>query len=1582
MATVNIASGVNAQSVIAANPAGTTFQFGSGIYRQQQFVPRAGDVYIGAADGTTTFSGAMLLTFRQSGSFWIATGLPNQTRDDTSNGNFPTTNGGLANICNDLWITSGGSTLWYNPVSSLSNLGSGNCFFDTSSNTLYIVDNPSGKTCEYSVVNQCWDQAAVVGNGITCSNFTVEKYMCATGVGAFSGISNCTLTNMTFRMCHGTGLGSCQSCNITRCRMTQNGFKGFGNICSNTTLTNCEIDNNCYAGYDNGWDGAGTKCECNNLTFRNCYVHNNNATGIWADISSHNWIVDGCYVSNNRLNGIQYELSYGPNAQFTNNTVVGNGLAGIMISNSETCLVANNKVWAGAGTSGIYNGAITVVNDNRVDASTGFVWFGQNNNVNNNQVVFSTADSSQFGSYEIANFPVQPTGGNTFNFDTFYIPSTSRNAFHFEFSDYTWSGLQAHGTYEVNGTAIFAAGPAPPAPPVLNAGVQVVTAGGGTGGGPTPPPPPTLPGVIGGTDSGHGGGIGSGVGTGGNLSTVSTGPAGDPWAPAFVPAFGPASTSSGGTGGTGGVGGGFIVQRNPGGGWVNTGSSALATLLLFYNEIVYYEDATWHQWNGTSWTAIAGDPRVPAESPQGTSLTDATGTIYNAALHAFTLKSVAGQGLEVYIDGVYSSPTSNVVVLLYWNHAVYHENNAGSWFVYDGTTPWAPTARDPRIAESPQGATVTSSMGVLYDVNLTPYALVQSANQGLEISIGGAVDANTSNVVTLLYWNHQVYQQSASSGWWLYNGTTPWVSTTDPRGATGTPPNFFDDFTSLSLIDSRTPSTSGNNWQPVYWYAVDGTPINSTWIVNPFNPATPITALYNAVGGTLTLTMEATPSQYSAAVGSLPYVGAQLTTQPHFRQAIGYFECQVNVPKVPGTMFSFKLMQDQQWPPEIDVVQIACGQNADSSIWQVAKSTLWNSNPANPQPIAQIFSYNNPGNLTLDPSTSLHTYGVLIDATNVTFYWDRVQVGQFALPAGYSGYSFFPVIGVNDGGAWSGPVTQTNLLPFSVSVGYVEVWPAIPFTPATKPTVTNITLASLQVAAGSPSGTLVSQVIVVMSDGSGFGGTLALSGANASNFALAGGTNLVTAGTITQGTNYAVSITASAGSTLTKSFTIAGVAQGALGPGPAASSAFLTADFASAFTYPGGSGQQIVSQRMYGVSTGNAGFTGFAALGNASFQTAAASINPGVWRFSGALPERGDDAYFAINGTVNTNTFANLVNNFNKLDPLGISGIVIGVDVGILASVVGVTSAASYQTAMSNLATYLNNATMPNGKKLPVIGFECQNEPDGRIPQAQLTPYYNAMVTAVRAVNPNFLVFGPTGSFAGAAMPAFQQAVSRLDVIDYHSFLGGYSGAAGPGQSAYQASKGTQDIQDAVGLSASLPQAYFAGAYNIDWNAAAAEQANYIGAVYAAAYLLQSLNGSPVPFWAALWDAYDDGTSGIIQDPNMAIAPAGAFLGQAVRTVFGARYTVTVNSAGLLACACEPAAGHFGLMIVNAGQGAQNGQKIALSHWPVNQNGNGSANVWQLTSSNGNGATSTVAVTAGVTATMNFPDPSITIIYI
>jgi hypothetical protein len=70
----------------------------------------------------------------------------------------------------------------------------------------------------------------------------------------------------------------------------------------------------------------------------------------------------------------------------------------------------------------------------------------------------------------------------------------------------------------------------------------------------------------------------------------------------------------------------------------------------------------------------------------------------------------------------------------------------------------------------------------------------------------------------------------------------------------------------------------------------------------------------------------------------------------------------------------------------------------------------------------------------------------------------------------------------------------------------------------------------------------------------------------------------------------------------------------------------------------------------------------------------------------------------------------------------------------------------------------------------------------------------------------------------------------------------------------------------------------------------------------------------------------------------------------------------------------------FAVLMVNYTPNAASGQ-VALSHWPVSTSGTGSIRYWELSGANKQGIMSTVAVTAGMTASISVPAESVVMLY-
>ena len=79
-----------------------------------------------------------------------------------------------------------------------------------------------------------------------------------------------------------------------------------------------------------------------NVTFRNNFVHHNQADGIWYDGGNPGAIVEGNRVEDNARNGIFYEASNG--AIIRNNTIRRSGDTGVFISTSQNAEIFGNML--------------------------------------------------------------------------------------------------------------------------------------------------------------------------------------------------------------------------------------------------------------------------------------------------------------------------------------------------------------------------------------------------------------------------------------------------------------------------------------------------------------------------------------------------------------------------------------------------------------------------------------------------------------------------------------------------------------------------------------------------------------------------------------------------------------------------------------------------------------------------------------------------------------------------------------------------------------------------------------------------------------------------------------------------------------------------------------------------------------------------------------------------------------------------------------------------------------------------------------------------------------------------------------
>jgi hypothetical protein len=379
--TVTITPSENIETVVNANAAGTTFIIEAGTYRMQSIIPKSGDVFEGQA-GADLNGSRLLTSFSRSGSYYIATG---QSQHGTSNGTCLSGYSGCV-YPEDLFFNS----VPLQRVTSLSAVTSGKWYFDYSNQTVYFVDNPSGKTVEIGVTTHAFSGSA---SNVTIKGLTIEKYAVPAQDGPITG-NGWTIESNEIRLNHGGGIHLNSNQVIESNYIHHNGQEGLTGTGSNVLIQNNEIAFNNTLGFNFGWEAGGTKfSNMTNLTVQGNYVHDNKGPAFSLDYQCYNWTIQGNRTSGNYVAGILDETSYDGTARYNiiendatypgklnpsmwwacginiyaspNAHVYGNTL----INNSNgICLISNSR---GSGNRGAFEVQNLSAHDNVIVQSTG-----------------------------------------------------------------------------------------------------------------------------------------------------------------------------------------------------------------------------------------------------------------------------------------------------------------------------------------------------------------------------------------------------------------------------------------------------------------------------------------------------------------------------------------------------------------------------------------------------------------------------------------------------------------------------------------------------------------------------------------------------------------------------------------------------------------------------------------------------------------------------------------------------------------------------------------------------------------------------------------------------------------------------------------------------------------------------------------------------------------------------------------------------------------------------------------------------------------------------------------------------------
>jgi parallel beta-helix repeat protein len=490
-ATVDIHPGANIPSVVAANPAGTTFVIYPGTYRlQAHIVPKNGDSFIGqtACAPPKTSCPAILSGSRIIGPSAKFDGTNYEVTGQTQQGTIALPSkvcqtGYLAcNLPEDLFFD--GVPYQHLDAVSLPVIGAGQWWFNYANHIIYFHDNPTGHTVETSVLDTAFDSLA---NNVTVQYLAIEDFaspLQRAGFEATSGnVSPSSSLNWVLKNCelfnnHGAGVRVAFGTHVLNNYLHDNGSLGVLGGTGSTAPSGVVIQQNTvtYNNYARVLPAAGAGGMkfgyTANVVVRGNIVTNNNGAGIHFDSTCQNPLVDNNTVTDNADGaGIAYEISVNT-AIVRNNIVLRNALpGGVPGSTANIGSYASTGVQSYCNVIEIPNTGATGANGMTIVASNrGYNAFppyeylmSKGNSFHHNTVIWDPGAPGILG-YLQNDAEHQPNffADNTPpDYNTYHLSSLSTATFiydnnntqdntHKTFTEYQAAGADIHGSIDTN----------------------------------------------------------------------------------------------------------------------------------------------------------------------------------------------------------------------------------------------------------------------------------------------------------------------------------------------------------------------------------------------------------------------------------------------------------------------------------------------------------------------------------------------------------------------------------------------------------------------------------------------------------------------------------------------------------------------------------------------------------------------------------------------------------------------------------------------------------------------------------------------------------------------------------------------------------------------------------------------------------------------------------------------------------------------------------------------------------------------------------------------------------------------------
>ncbi|WP_370451414.1 right-handed parallel beta-helix repeat-containing protein [Kribbella sp. VKM Ac-2500] len=347
---VVIRPGQDAQSVINARPAGSTFCFAAGLHRISQTIRPKADMTIASASRAVLSGSVPLTRWSKTGTRWVTRGaLPaaygksGQCEDDRAN---------ICSLREQVFVDGTHLTR----VASLAAVKAGTFYADYAADAIYLGSNPAGHAVEMSKTPTAIESNAP---GVTVRGLTIEHFASAAQAGALVSGPGWTVKANEVRWNKSVGLMLVKANNarIDRNLVHHNGQLGLGQYNSlEADLTRNAITyNNTDGFWIADWESGGIKSTRSSGTVSGNVIRANKGVGMWADVADDGRVISSNKIANNAADGIRFEISR--NGVIEHNTITGNGFGtgrgsgtslwdggGINVNTSSNVQVRNNTV--------------------------------------------------------------------------------------------------------------------------------------------------------------------------------------------------------------------------------------------------------------------------------------------------------------------------------------------------------------------------------------------------------------------------------------------------------------------------------------------------------------------------------------------------------------------------------------------------------------------------------------------------------------------------------------------------------------------------------------------------------------------------------------------------------------------------------------------------------------------------------------------------------------------------------------------------------------------------------------------------------------------------------------------------------------------------------------------------------------------------------------------------------------------------------------------------------------------------------------------------------------------------------------